>query len=56
MAMTRPKNRLEVMIRQQVYRSRHGKFGDQHAFTKMTRFIPESIRGAFDCRFRGEAA
>ena len=43
-AMSRAKKGLELMIPRQAYRSWHGKLGDQHAFTKMTRFIPASIR------------
>ena len=52
-AMSRAKKGLELMIPRQAYRSWHGKLGDQHAFTKMTRFIPASIRDSFDCRCRG---
>ena len=55
-AMTRAKNRLELTLPRQVYRSRHGKRGNQSAFTKLTRFIPQSIRGSFDCRHQGEKA
>ena len=55
-AMTRAKSRLELTLPRQVYRSRHGKRGNQSAFTKLTRFIPQSIRGSFDCRHQGEKA
>ena len=52
--MSRAKDRLELTVPQQAYRSRHGTRGNQSAFTKLTRFIPKSIQGSFNCRYRGE--
>jgi DNA helicase II / ATP-dependent DNA helicase PcrA len=48
-AMTRARNELELVVPQRLFRYQ-GKFDDQHNYGAISRFIPTSIRDAFEYR------
>ena len=49
-AMTRAKNELDLIVPQRFFRYQQAKFDDRHTYGAVSRFIPTSIRDAFDCR------
>lgn len=49
-AMTRAKNKLDLIVPGRSFRYQCNKFGERHFYGTVSRFIPESLRGAFDCR------
>jgi DNA helicase II / ATP-dependent DNA helicase PcrA len=49
-AMTRARNELDLIVPHRLFRYQQNKFDDRHAYGTVSRFIPSSIRGAFDCR------
>jgi DNA helicase-2/ATP-dependent DNA helicase PcrA len=48
-AMTRAKNELDVIVPERFFRYQQ-KFDDRYVYGAVSRFIPVSIRNAFDCR------
>jgi DNA helicase-2/ATP-dependent DNA helicase PcrA len=48
--MTRAKNELDLIVPQRFFRYQQAEFDDRHLYGAVTRFIPTSIRDAFDCR------
>ncbi len=49
-AMTRAKNELDLIVPQRFFRYQQAKFDNRHFYGAVSRFIPASIRDAFDCR------
>jgi DNA helicase-2/ATP-dependent DNA helicase PcrA len=49
-AMTRAKNELDLIIPQRLFRYQQNRFDDRYIYGAISRFIPVSIRDAFDCR------
>jgi len=47
-AMTRAKQHLQLLVPQRFYVTQQGQGGDRHVYGSLTRFIPESIAGAFE--------
>ena len=48
--MTRVRNELDLIVPQRFFRYQQAKFDDRHFYGAVSRFIPTSIRDAFDCR------
>lgn len=48
--MTRAKNELDLIVPQRFFRYQQAKFDDRHFYGAVSRFIPTSIRNAFDRR------
>jgi DNA helicase II / ATP-dependent DNA helicase PcrA len=49
-AMTRAKKGLELIVPERSFRYRQKRFDRRHALGAVSRFIPASIRGTFECR------
>ena len=48
-AMTRAKDRLDLLVPQRFYTSQQSASGDRHVYANRTRFIPRSIESFFEC-------
>jgi DNA helicase II / ATP-dependent DNA helicase PcrA len=49
-AMTRAKNELDLVVPERFFRYQQNKFDNRYVYGAVSRFIPVSIRNAFDCR------
>ena len=49
-AMTRAKNELDLIIPERLFRYQQNKSDDRYIYGAISRFVPVSIRDAFDCR------
>ena len=55
-AMTRAKNELDLIVPERFFRYQQNKFDNRYVYGAISRFIPVSIRDAFDFRrWRGQA-
>jgi DNA helicase II / ATP-dependent DNA helicase PcrA len=55
-AMTRAKNELDLVVPGRFFRYRQNKFDNRYVYGAVSRFIPVSLRDAFDCqRWRDQA-
>jgi DNA helicase-2/ATP-dependent DNA helicase PcrA len=52
-AMTRARNQLHLVHPLRFFVRQQRRHGDRHVYTPRTRFIPDSILGAFECRSHG---
>lgn len=48
--MTRARDELDLIVPQRFFTYNQAKSGDRHVYASLTRFIPQSIHGAFDCQ------
>jgi len=49
-AMTRAKEELDLVVPQRFYTHNQPRLGDRHVYATRSRFIPDSILDAFECR------
>jgi DNA helicase-2/ATP-dependent DNA helicase PcrA len=49
-AMTRAKEELDLVVPQRFYTHNQPRLGDRHVYASRSRFIPDSILDAFECR------
>lgn len=48
-AMTRARQNLHLLVPQRFYVTQQGRFGDQHMYGSLTRFIPTDVAVRFEC-------
>jgi DNA helicase-2/ATP-dependent DNA helicase PcrA len=53
-AMTRAKDKLDLIVPHRFYTYQQPSFGDSHVYASVSRFIPSSARNLFDCQHWGE--
>ena len=44
------KDELDLIVPQRFFTYNQAKWGDRHVYASVSRFIPKSIHGYFDCR------
>ena len=49
-AMTRAKDELDLIVPHRFFTYNQAQWGDRHVYASVSRFIPKSIHGCFDCR------
>lgn len=54
--MTRARDELDLIVPQRFFTYNQAKSGDRHVYASLTRFIPQSIHGAFDCQTGSDRA
>jgi DNA helicase-2/ATP-dependent DNA helicase PcrA len=50
LAMTRAKNELDLIVPERFFRYQNNNLNDRYVYGSVSRFIPASLRDAFDCR------
>jgi len=53
-AMTRARGHLDIVHPLRFFVRQQHRYGDRHVFTPRSRFLPDEILGAFDCRSYGD--